>query len=87
LNWAREGVPVSEEIRKTGIREQTFYGWKPKYAGTEVEHICKMEQFTDLHSLLNENDRPVTRIRFPVSDKINANSQEGLANGPADLGS
>ena len=30
---AQVGVPVAEVIRKAGISEQTFYGWKAKYAG------------------------------------------------------
>jgi transposase len=37
LKQAEVGVPVAEVIRKAGISEQTFYRWKAKYAGLEVE--------------------------------------------------
>jgi putative transposase len=37
LKQTHVGVPVAEVIRKAGIGEQTFYRWKAKYAGLEVE--------------------------------------------------
>ena len=37
LKQAEVGVPVAEAIRKAGISEQTFYRWKAKYAGLEVD--------------------------------------------------
>jgi maltooligosyltrehalose trehalohydrolase len=55
LKQAELGVPVAEVIRKAGISEQTFYRWKAKYAGLEVdqvgnralgerlEHLCGMK--------------------------------------------
>ena len=44
LKQAQVGVPVAEVIRKAGISEQTFYRWKAKYAGLEVDEVRKMEQ-------------------------------------------
>ena len=42
LKQAQVGVPVAEVIRKAGISEQTFYRWKAKYAGLEVDEVRKM---------------------------------------------
>jgi len=39
LKQAQVGVPVAEVIRKAGISEQTFYRWKAKYAGLEVDQV------------------------------------------------
>ena len=39
LKQAQVGVPVAEVIRKAGISEQTFYRWKAKYAGLEVDEV------------------------------------------------
>ena len=47
LKQAQVGVPVVEVIRKAGISEQTFYRWKAKYSGLEVDEcsedgaVCK----------------------------------------------
>lgn len=37
LKQTQVGVPVADVIRKAGISEQTFYQWKSKYAGLEVD--------------------------------------------------
>src|SRR5271168_3467623 len=47
LKQAQVGVPVAEVIRKTGISEQTFYRWKAKYAGLEVDQVRQMAQLQE----------------------------------------
>ena len=37
LEQSEVGVPMAELIRKVGISEQTFFRWKAKYAGLEVD--------------------------------------------------
>lgn len=37
LKQAQIGVPVAEVTRKAGISGLTFYRWKSKYAGLEVD--------------------------------------------------
>ena len=37
LKQAQVGAPVAEVIQKAGINAQTFYRWKAKYAGLEVD--------------------------------------------------
>jgi putative transposase len=44
LKQAHVGVPVTEVIRKAGNSEQTFYRWKAKYAGLEVDQVRQMAQ-------------------------------------------
>lgn len=51
LKQAQAGVPVAEVIRLAGISEQTFYRWKAKYAGLEVDQVRQMAQ------LVEENHR------------------------------
>ena len=36
---AEVGVPIAELIHKVGVTEQTYYHWKAKYAGLEVDHF------------------------------------------------
>ena len=34
-------------IRNAGISEETFYGWKARYAGLEVDEVRKMAQLKE----------------------------------------
>ena len=47
LKQAQAGAPVAEVIRKAGISEQTFYRWKSKYAGLEVDQVRQMAQLQE----------------------------------------
>jgi putative transposase len=47
LKQAQVGVPVAEVLRKAGISEQTFYRWKAKYAGLEVDQVRQMAQLQE----------------------------------------
>jgi putative transposase len=47
LKQVEVGVPVTEVIRKAGISEQTFYRWKAKYAGLEVDQVWQMAQLQE----------------------------------------
>jgi putative transposase len=51
LKQAELGVPVAEVIRKTGISEQTFYRWKAKYAGLEVDQVRQIAQLQEGENL------------------------------------
>ena len=44
---ASAGVPVAEVIRKAGINEQTFFRWKAKCAGLEVDEVRQMAQLQE----------------------------------------
>jgi len=36
-------LPVQELCRKHGITEQTYYRWKSKYGGLEVQHLHELK--------------------------------------------
>jgi putative transposase len=70
LKQAEPGVPVAEVIRKAGISEQTFYCWKAKYAGLEVDQVRQMAQLQEenlrLRQLVAELtlDKAMLRLNF-----------------------
>ena len=59
LNQAESGSKVNEIIREYGISEQTYYRWKSKYGGLEVNEARRLK---DLES---EN----TKLKRLVADK------------------
>jgi putative transposase len=54
LKQAEVGVPVAELIRKVGITEQTFYRWKSKYVGLEVDQVRQLKQLRDENTRLKQ---------------------------------
>ena len=38
------GISVPELIRQVGISEQTFYRWKKRYTGLEVDQVRQLKQ-------------------------------------------
>jgi putative transposase len=59
----RTGVPVVELIRKIEISEQTFYRWKAKYVGLEVDRVCRMKQFQEENLRLRQLVAELTPYR------------------------
>jgi putative transposase len=47
LKEAEAGLPVKELVRKYGITEQTFYRWKSKFGGMEVNDAKKLRALED----------------------------------------
>jgi len=54
LKQAEVGVPIAELIRKVGISEQTFYRWKSKYVGLEVDQVRQLKQLRDENTRLKQ---------------------------------
>jgi hypothetical protein len=54
LKQAEMGVPIAELIRKVGITEQTYYRWKAKYAGLEVDQVRQIKQLRDENTRLKQ---------------------------------
>lgn len=44
LKQAELGIPVAKLIRQVGFSEQTFYRWKKKYSGLEVDQVRELKQ-------------------------------------------
>lgn len=47
LKQAGLGIPVAELIRQVGVLEQTFYRWKKKYMGLEVDQVRQLKQLRE----------------------------------------
>ena len=44
LKQAEAGTPVPELCREHGISQPTFYKWKSKYGGLDVQQLSKMKE-------------------------------------------
>jgi putative transposase len=44
LKEAEAGVPVKDLCRRVGISDATFYNWKAKYGGLEVNETRRLRQ-------------------------------------------
>ena len=38
-----QGMPRIDAIRKIGVTEQTYYRWKKKYGGMDIEHLKELK--------------------------------------------
>ena len=47
LKQAEGGLPVPELIRQHGISEGTYYRWKSKYGGLELNEAKRLKQLED----------------------------------------
>ena len=47
VKQAERGVPVTELIRQVGISEQTFYRWKKRFTGLEVDQVRQLKQLQE----------------------------------------
>ncbi len=70
LKQAEVGVPVAELIRKVGITEQTFYRWKSKYAGMEVDHVRQVKQLREENTKLKQLVAELTLDKTMLQDML-----------------
>ncbi len=54
LKEAEAGVPVAELCRKLGITGVTFYRWKSKYGGLEVNEARRLRQLEEENRRLKQ---------------------------------
>jgi putative transposase len=47
LKQAELGIPIAELIRQVGVSEQTFYWWKKKYGGLEIDQVRQLKQMAE----------------------------------------
>jgi putative transposase len=47
LKQAEGGLPVPELVRQHGICEGTYYRWKSKYGGLELNEAKRLKQLED----------------------------------------
>ncbi len=70
LKHAEVGVPVAELIRKVGITEQTYYRWKVKYAGLEVDQVRQIKQLRDENTKLKQLVAELTLDKTMLQDVL-----------------
>ncbi len=54
LKQAAAGMKVADVIRKHGISEQTYYRWKSKYGGMEVNVAKRLKRLKDENRRLKQ---------------------------------
>jgi putative transposase len=70
LKQAEVGFPIAELIRKVGISEQTFYRWKSKYVGLEVDQIRQLKQLRDENTRLKQLVAELTLDKTMLQDVL-----------------
>ena len=55
------GMPVKEICRELGIHQATFYNWKAKYGGMEINDVKKMK---DIEAELGEYKKIVAELTY-----------------------
>ena len=63
LKQAELGTPIAELIRQVGISEQTFYQWKRKFIGLEVDEAEHLKRMAEENSRLKR----IIRLRGRAS--------------------
>jgi putative transposase len=69
LKQVQVGVPVAEVIR-TLTSEQTFYRWKAKYAGLEVDQVRQMAQLQEENQRLKRLVADLTLDKTMLQDVL-----------------
>jgi putative transposase len=54
LKEAEAGVPVKDLCRRVGVSEATFYHWKAKYGGLEVNETRRLRQLEEENGRLGK---------------------------------
>ncbi len=67
---AEVGVPVAELIRKVGISEQTFYRWKERYVGLEVDQVRQMKQLQEENARLKQTVAELSLDKTMLQDVL-----------------
>jgi putative transposase len=70
LKQAEQGIPVAELIRQVGVSEQTFYRWKKKYSGLEVDQVRELKQVRDENMRLKRIVADLTLDKAMLQDVL-----------------
>ena len=73
LKEAEAGQAVKDLCRKHGINEQTFYRWKTKYGGMEVNDARRLRELEEenrkLKQIVAEKELDIRALRAVVEKK------------------
>ena len=70
LKQAELGIPVVELIRQVGVSEQTFYRWKKKYSGLEVDQVLELKQVREENARLKRIVADLTLDKAMLQDVL-----------------
>ena len=70
LKQAELGIPIAELIRQVGVSEQTFYRWKKKYSGLEVDQVRELKQFREENARLKRIVADLTLDKAMLQDVL-----------------
>jgi putative transposase len=74
LKEQESGKKVSEICRTHGISQPTFYGWKSKYSGLEVNQVKRMKELeTELSQykkIVAEQTLHITVLKDVIEKKL-----------------
>jgi len=70
LKQAELGIPIGELIRQVGVSEQTFYRWKKKYAGLEVDQVRQLKQMREENARLKRIVADLTLDKAMLQDVL-----------------
>ena len=70
LKQGELGIPIAELIRQVGISEQTFYRWKKKYSGLEVDQLRQMKQMQEENTRLKRIVADLTLDKAMLQDVL-----------------
>ena len=70
LKQSEVGVPVPELLRQVGISEQTFYRWKKRYTGLEVDEVRQLRQLQDENVRLKRVVAELTLDKVMLQDVL-----------------
>ncbi len=64
------GVPVAELMRQVGISEQTFYRWKNRCTGLEVDQVRQLKQLQEENVRLKRVVADLTLDKVMLQDVL-----------------
>ena len=70
VKQAERGVPVTELIRQVGISEQTFYRWKKRYTGLQVDQARQLKQLQEENVRLKRVVADLTLDKVMLQDVL-----------------
>jgi putative transposase len=70
LKQAELGIPIAELIRQVGVSEQTFYRWKKKYTGLEVDQVRQLKQLQEENVRLKRMVADMTLDKAMLQDVL-----------------
>jgi putative transposase len=74
IKQSQNGIPVSEICREHGISQATFYNWKSKYSGLEINQLKKLKameaELAQYKKIVAEQALHITVLKDVVEKKL-----------------